>query len=130
VLFEHAATWADSHSFAIPNRRGNPVTPEKIKADLTVIAWIEHHAILWAGAGHIPAYRPVTDSAAFQQMQPNATYASLAKTAVFDPSSKIAGVASPIYDACNNFIQPAINGQIAAPAAISQLKDELEGDLQ
>ncbi|HTI01267.1 MAG TPA: extracellular solute-binding protein [Acidisoma sp.] len=130
VLFDHAATWADSHSFAIPNRRGNPVPPEKIKADLTVIAWIEHHAILWAGAGHIPAYRPVTDSPAFQKMQPNATYASLAKTAVFDPRSKIAGVASPIYDACNNFIQPAINGQIAASAAIAQLKDELEGDLQ
>ncbi|GAB0113887.1 extracellular solute-binding protein [Acidisoma sp. C75] len=130
VLFNQPATWADSHSFAIPNRRGNPVPPEKLKADFTVIAWIEHHAIMWAGAGHIPAYLPVTDSTAFKQMQPNATYASLEKTAVFDPRSKIAGVASPVYEASQNFIQPAINGQIPAKKAIPMLKDNLEQDMQ
>src|SRR5258708_10678074 len=29
VFYDHAATWADSHSFAIPDRSGNPFTPEK-----------------------------------------------------------------------------------------------------
>ena len=130
TLFDHPATWADSHSFAIPNRHGNPVPPAKIAAVMQVIAWMDKNSIMWAAAGHIPAYRPVTQSAAFRDMQPNATYASLAKTAVFDPSSKIAGVASPIYDACNNFIQPAINGQMSASDAISQLKNELQSDLQ
>ncbi len=130
TLFDHQATWADSHSFAIPARKGNPVPAEKVAAVMKVIAWMNRNSIMWASAGHIPAYRPVTESAAFRDMQPNATYAALAKTAVFDPRSKIAGVASPVYDACNNFVQPAINGQMGAADAISQMKSQLESDLQ
>lgn len=130
VLFDHPATWADSHSFAIPNRKGNPVPPDEIKADLEIISWIEHNAILWAGGGHVPAYLPVSQSEAFKNMKPNSTYSSLVETAVFDPSSVIAGVASPIYSAAENFIQPAINGQMSAKAAVKQMKEQLEGDLQ
>lgn len=130
VLFDRPATWADSHSFAIPNRRGNPVPPNEIKADLTIISWIEHNAIMWAGGGHIPAYLPVSQSEAFKNMKPNSTYSSLTKTAVFDPVSVIAGVASPTYSAAENFLQPAINGQLSAKDAVEQLKEQLQEDLQ
>ncbi len=130
TLFAHPATWADSHSFAIPARSGNPVPAEKVAAVMKVIAWMNRNSIMWAAAGHIPAYRPVTESAAFRDMQPNATYSTLAQTAVFDPRSKIAGVASPVYEACTNFIQPAINGQLPAADAIGQLREELQADLQ
>ena len=27
MLFDHPATWADSHSFAIPDRKGNETRP-------------------------------------------------------------------------------------------------------
>ena len=130
TLFAHTATWADSHSFAIPDRKGNPLSKEKLNAVLKVISWMNHHSILWASAGHIPAFRPVTDSEAFKKLQPNATYSSLAKTAVFDPSSKIAGVASPVYDATGNYIMPAVNGQLAVADAVKQTRDELQGALQ
>lgn len=130
TLFEHTATWADSHSFAIPDRKGNPISKEKLEAVLKVISWMNHHSLFWATAGHIPAFKPVTESEAFKKMEPNATYSSLAKTAVFDPQSKIAGVASPVYDAATNFILPAVNGQMAAGDAIKQLRDELQSDLK
>ena len=49
----------------------------------------------------------------FKTMQPNAIYvAARPTTAVFDPRSKIAGVASPVYDAAGNDIVPAINGDM------------------
>jgi multiple sugar transport system substrate-binding protein len=129
TLFEHTATWADSHSFAIPERKGNPLSPQKLAAVLKVISWMNHHSLFWATAGHIPAFRPVTDSEAFKKMQPNATYSSLAKTAVFDPRSKIAGVASPAYDAAGNYILPAVNGQLDPVSAVKQMQDELQGDI-
>ena len=91
VLFAHPATWADSHAFAIPARKGNDIAPDKLKAVLTTIAWINRHSISWAEAGHIPAYKPVTESQAFEKMKPNADYAALAKTASFDPKSTITG---------------------------------------
>jgi multiple sugar transport system substrate-binding protein len=130
TLFAHPATWADSHSFAIPDRKGNPVPQDKVEAVLKVISWMNHHSLFWATAGHIPAFKPVDETPDYANMQPNSTYSSLAKTAVFDPQSKIAGVASPVYDAATNFILPAVNGQMAPADAIKQLTDELENDLK
>ena len=107
VFFDKPATWADSHSFAIPDRKGNPVSPEKRKLVLDAIHWFNTHSLEWAGGGHIPAYLPVQESAEFKALKPNSDYVSLAKTAVFDPVSKLAGVASPVYDAAGNFVVPA-----------------------
>jgi hypothetical protein len=39
-------------------------------------------------------------------------------------------VASPVYDACANFIEPAINGQIAPGSALQQFQAELQSDLE
>ena len=130
VLFDHAATWADSHAFAIPARKGNDITPDKLKAVLTIASWIDKHSIDWASAGHIPAYKPVTESPAFENLKPNADYASLAKTAVFDPKSTVAGVASPTYDAATNFLEPSVNGQMDAKSAVSQTRDAIQDALQ
>jgi multiple sugar transport system substrate-binding protein len=130
TFFAHPATWADSHSFAVPNRKGQEISPEKLKAVLTVIKWMNEHSLFWATAGHIPAFTPVTSSADFKTMQPNATYSTLAATAVFDPSSKIAGVASPIYDAAGNYLVPAVNGDMTPEDAMTQMRDELQGQLE
>ena len=123
-MLEQPATWADSHAFAIPN---NPdMSDETREAVLTVIGWMQEHSLAWAGAGHIPAYTPTVDSEAYAELQPNATYASLAQNAAFDPRSKIAGVASPIYDAVDNLIAPAVHGFLNPEDAAAQMKDQLQ----
>ena len=127
VIFDKPATWADSHSFAIPDRKGNPVSPEKRKAVLDIIHWFNQHSIEWAAGGHVPAYLPVQDSAEFKALKPNSDYVSLAKTAVFDPVSKLAGVASPVYDAAGNFVVPAMNGEIKPDEAAKQMQQDLQG---
>ncbi|SFA72648.1 carbohydrate ABC transporter substrate-binding protein, CUT1 family (TC 3.A.1.1.-) [Rhizobium sp. NFR07] len=121
-------TWADSHAFAIPKDTG--MSPEKRKAVMTVIGWMEKNAISWADAGHIPAYKPVAESDDFKKMEPNATYSSLADGASYDPRSPIAGVASPAYDAAINVISPAIHGYAESMAAAEQAKSDLEGALK
>ncbi|RYB06680.1 extracellular solute-binding protein [Lichenibacterium ramalinae] len=130
TLFDRPATWADSHAFAVPARKGNAVSPETMKAVMTVIAWMDRHGIDWASAGHIPAYRPVTDGPAFLALKPNADYAGLARTAEFDPKSTVTGVASPTYDAATNFMEPAVNGQLDAKSAIAQTRDQIQDALQ
>ncbi|MDX8476864.1 extracellular solute-binding protein [Mesorhizobium sp. VK24D] len=130
TFFDQPATWADSHSFAIPNRKGKEISPEKLKAVLEVVKWMNEHSLFWATAGHIPAFSPVTSSDDFKKMQPNATYSTLAKTAVFDPSSKLAGVASPVYDAAGNFLMPAINGELDPQGAMEQMRDDLDGQTE
>jgi len=126
TFFDHPATWADSHGFAIPNNVGKEVTPEKKAAVLEVISWFNKNSLAWANAGHIPAYTPTRESEEFKTMQPNATYSILADTAVFDPKSVLAGVASPVYDAVANYIAPAMNGEMTAQEAIDEMKADLQ----
>jgi multiple sugar transport system substrate-binding protein len=130
TFFAHPATWADSHAFAIPNNVGKPMTAEKRKAVMQVIAWMNKHSTFWATAGHLPAFNAARDNDEFKKMQPNAAYAKLADTAVFDPSSVLAGVASPIYDAAGNFLMPAINGEMESQAAMEGMRDDLQGQMK
>jgi len=97
---------------------------------MTVIGWMEKHAIGWADAGHIPAYLPVAESDEYKAMEPNATYASLANNAAFDPQSVLTGVASPTYDAALNIIGPAIHGYFEPEEAVQQIKDDLTAAMQ
>ncbi|MFC0267734.1 extracellular solute-binding protein [Kushneria aurantia] len=126
MLLDQPASWADSHAFAIPANARNPMSPQKREAVMTAIGWMERHSLEWAGAGHIPAYKPVAESSEFQQMEPNATYSALVDTAMYDPRSPIAGVASPVYDAAVNILAPAINGYLSPEQAIAQFKSELQ----
>jgi multiple sugar transport system substrate-binding protein len=126
VLFDHACTYSDSHSFAIPANTGKPQTPEKHAAVLEVIKWMEGHSLFWATAGHIPANKAVTESADYKAMQPQATYAVLAANMIYDPKSTHAGVASPLFDAAGNAFTAAINGEVDAKTAVSEMKADLD----
>lgn len=126
VLFNHPCTYADSHAFAIPNNAGNPATPEKHAAVLEVVKWMEAHSLFWATAGHIPANAAVTESAEYKAMQPQATYAKLTANSVFDPKSKHAGVASPLFEAAGNAFTAAINGETPAADAVAEMKATLD----
>lgn len=126
VFFDHASTYADSHAFAIPNNVDKPATPEKHKAVMEVIGWMAKHSITWATAGHIPAYKPVTASAEYQAMQPQATYAKLTANVIFDSSSPLAGVASPIQEAAGNDFTDAVNGAEDATAAAERFRDDVQ----
>ncbi len=126
TLLDQQATWADSHAFAIPIQGDEEMSQEKRDAVMTVIGWMNENAVSWADAGHIPAYRPVAESEEFLQMEPNATYSSLADSAAYDPRSTIAGVASPDYEAALNIIAPAVHGFLEPQQAAEQMQSDLQ----
>lgn len=126
VLFDKPCTYADSHSFAIPNNVGKPATPEKHAAVLEVIKYMSDNSLFWATAGHIPANVAVTETAEYKAMQPQATYAKLTANQVFDPKSVHAGVASALFDAAGNAFTAAINGETDAATAVSDMKATMD----
>lgn len=130
TLLDEPATWADSHAFAIPVQGDEEMTQEKRDAVMEVIGWMERNSIGWADAGHIPAYLPTVESEEYAGMEPNATYASLADTASFDPRNSIAGVASPVYDAALNILVPTLAGFLTPEDAVAQMQADLSGMMQ
>jgi multiple sugar transport system substrate-binding protein len=127
VFFNHPCTYSDSHAFAIPNNVGKEMSPEKRAAVLKVIDEIVGQGLYWATAGHIPALKSVTDSAEYQAMEPNATYAVLTANMVYDPESPFAGVASPMFSAAGNAFTAAVNGEVDSADAVAEMKAELDG---
>jgi len=129
VLFDKSAAWSDSHAFVIPANAGKEADPAKRSAVLQVIKWMDEHSISWAGAGHIPAFNAVRDSAEFKALKPQSDYAGFAATAVFDPATILAGPAAPLGDAWTNYIVPATSGEIDPAEAATQMRDDLNGQL-
>lgn len=125
VIFDHASTYADSHSFAIPANAGKEMSAEKRAAVLEVMSWVDKNSLFWATAGHIPAYAPVTNSAEYKAMEPNATYSPLTANMIFDPKSVFAGVAGPMFDVMSTYFVPTLNGEMDPADAVADIKDEL-----
>src|SRR5690606_12695688 len=109
VIFDHPSTYADSHTFAIP---AGDMTAERRAAVLEVMGWISKNSLFWATAGHIPAYGPVTESAEYKAMEPNATYSPLTENMIFDPKTPLAGIAGPIFDVMSTYFVPTLNGEM------------------
>jgi multiple sugar transport system substrate-binding protein len=129
VIFDQPAAWSDSHAFVIPANAGKEADPEKRAAVLQVIKWMDEHSLDWAGAGHIPAYNAVRESAEFKALKPQSDYAGFADTAVFDPRTILAGPAAPLGDAWTNYIVPATSGELDPADAAAQMRDDLNGQL-
>jgi multiple sugar transport system substrate-binding protein len=127
-LYQTSATFADSHTLAIPANAKNPISPEKLKGVLTFIAYVEKHADVWAGGGHLPAYLPVLNGPTLASLSPVNQYAAAAaKQVTFEPPSPVFGVGGPVYTAVTNFLTPALTGQLPVPEAIAQFKQEVAG---
>lgn len=123
VIFDHPATYSDSHVFAIP--AGSSQDPAKRDAVLKVMAGILNESLFWATAGHIPANKNVTDSAEYKAMEPNATYSTLTSNMIYDPKTPLAGVAGPIFDVMSTYFVPTLNGEMDPAEAVAEIAYEL-----
>lgn len=126
ALFGNHSTWVDSHGLAIPYSSKKPIPPEKVKAVLKFMAYVEEHAIIWAQGGHIPAYLPVVNSQAYKQLRPNSDYAAAAERVVYDPRTWAGGAAGPIEAASAKHFPAAIKGQLPISKALDMFGKEVE----
>ncbi|QNA89272.1 extracellular solute-binding protein [Massilia sp. Dwa41.01b] len=103
-LYQDASVWTDSHAFAMPANEGRTMSPQKVQAVLAFIAYVSRHSMGWAEGGHVPAYRPVAESAAARALMPNALYASAAQHVVYDPDGWYMGAAGPVEAMASKFM--------------------------
>ena len=107
-------------------RKGKEISPEKRQGGLEVIAWMNKHSICWATAGHIPAYKPVTETPSTRRCSRTRPIRRSPR-----PPSTIRTRRSPASPRRStrrprNYIMPAINGHIEPEDAVEQIADELQ----
>ncbi|MBY5346156.1 hypothetical protein [Rhizobium leguminosarum] len=120
------ANWADSHSFVMPNNVGVTMTPEKRAAVLEVIRWMNVNSLEWAGAGHIPAYLPVSTSDAYKALKPQADYAAMALNAFYMPKTPLTGAASKFDDDWQNMASGPLNGDGDLKETLETFRDHMD----
>jgi len=126
-LYARPAAFADSHELCIPASAGRPISAEKLKGVLRFIAYVEKHADVWAGGGHLPAYLPVLSGPALAELAPVNQYAAQAASQVsFVPRSPVFGVGGPVYAAVSDLMVPALTGQVAVPEALARFRQQVE----
>jgi multiple sugar transport system substrate-binding protein len=77
---------AGAHTLALAQHRSGE-DDAKTAAAACLISFISENSLEWVqGAGHIPARNSVLESEEFQALEPQASYASMADSAVFLPS--------------------------------------------
>lgn len=76
-LYARDATFVDGHAWVVPVRRR---TPAQRAAVFRLLKFLADNDFQWSRTGHIPAFQPVLDSAAFRALPQRQRIARLAET--------------------------------------------------
>lgn len=117
------ATYADSHSFVIPTN--GAMDAERRSHAVTFIKSILQNSRTWAKGGHIPAWLPVRDSAAFKAMKPQANYVAAADAAQYDPPGWYSGAGSEFENVVGAAIAGSQSGATSPAGAVRAMRDGL-----
>jgi multiple sugar transport system substrate-binding protein len=124
ALFGRAAAQADSHTFIIP--RQPSADPERLSLALTMIRSLLGQSLIWAEGGHIPAWLPVRDSAAYAKLKPQSNYESVANYAVYDPPAWYSGSGSDMENYAGAAIGNLMLGGMSPQAAYQEMRQSFE----
>ena len=115
TVFGAPAVYADSHAFVLPHR-DHPEAAHRRRAHRAVAALLKAGQI-WATAGHIPAYEPVTRTTEYAGLLPQAHYKTAADHVVLDPAVWFAGAGSDFQNAMSQVLQQALLDGLAPDRA-------------
>jgi multiple sugar transport system substrate-binding protein len=124
TLFDTPANQADSHTFVIPRNASR--SPEKLDAAVQFIAALVKQSLNWSEGGHVPAYKPVFDSAAYKKLSPQSHYAEAATRVVVDPAAWYSGSGSNLEAQAGTAFQPVVTGAASPQQGLASFRTALE----
>ncbi len=121
-LFDKKAVQADSHTFVLPKLDR---TPEQLTRDMGFVKFMLGQSMTWAQGGHIPAYLPTLDSAAYKALLPQADYSSVADYTVFDSLAWYSGSGSSFENVVGSNIALVQQGLSTSAQAMASIRTQL-----
>ncbi|PFG29248.1 extracellular solute-binding protein [Paramicrobacterium agarici] len=117
TLYGTPAVYADSHTFVLPHQSKPDET--KRRAAYEFMSTLLKGSIDWAGAGHIPAYLPVVNDPAYDDLIPQAHYANAADLINYDPPAWFTGSGSDFQNYFLDSIQGVMLGERSPEAGLA-----------
>ncbi|MGT2425944.1 extracellular solute-binding protein [Amnibacterium kyonggiense] len=123
TLYDKAAAQADSHTFVLPKKDR---TPAQRRQAMGFIKSMLDQSMTWAQGGHIPAYLPVRESAAYARLEPQADYASAANNAIYDDPAWYSGSGSTFEGIIGAQLALAQQRAVTPRAALAATRSQLQ----
>lgn len=117
TLYGTPAVYADSHTFVLPHQ--NTPDEQKRRASYEFMTTMLKDSLEWAGAGHIPAYLPVINDPAYDELLPQAHYAHAAELINYDPPAWFTGSGSDFQNYFLDAIQGVMLGSTTAEKGVT-----------
>lgn len=124
TLYGTPAVYADSHTFVLPHQSSPDETTRR--AAYEFMSTLLKSSIAWAGAGHIPAYLPVIEDPAYDDLVPRAHYADAADLINYDPPAWFTGSGSDFQNYFLDSIQGVMLGDTTPQAGWDAFIDRLD----
>lgn len=118
AVFGNGRAQADAHTFVLPHQSDRD--PERTRAALEFVAFMLRHSLDWAKGGHIPAYRPVAESARYQSLEPQSDYSGVAEDVQLDPAAWFSGSASNLETEAGAAFSAVLVGQLSPEEGLEQ----------
>ncbi|MEU9207932.1 extracellular solute-binding protein [Streptomyces sp. NPDC048415] len=123
-VFGKQATHAESHSFVLPHQSGRGGASNEGAHRLA--AYIVKNALAWAAGGHIPAYTPTLESAAYKKLTPQNEYVSAMFHQATEPKAWFAGSTGTLAARIGPVVASSNLGSAKPAAAAHSMKNVLE----
>ncbi len=124
AVFGPGLAQADSHTFVVPVQPN--ADSERLSMVLTMIRSLLGQSLIWASGGHIPAWLPVQDSAAYRKLKPQSNYQSAADYVVYDPPAWYSGAGSDMENYAGSAIGELMLGGLSPAAAYQEMRSSFE----
>ena len=121
-LFDKPGCQGDSHMFVIPTKDRD--ASQKSLA-MNFVKSLLDQSDTWAAGGHIPAYLPYRDSAAYKKLEPQAQYAAAAGYAAYDAPAWYSGSGSNFEVVTGSEIGLVQQNLTSPQAALAGIKSQL-----
>ncbi|MEV6107411.1 extracellular solute-binding protein [Streptomyces sp. NPDC051940] len=120
------ACFADSHALVLPTAPSEGA--QRLDLSLEFVHSMLGSSQLWAEGGHVPAWLPTQQTAAYRELNPQSHYAEAAKGAVYDPVAWYGGAGSTLQiqvgDAVTSVFTGARSPRAGAEAMRSRLRKQ------
>lgn len=117
ALFGKNASWAGSHTFAIPMQK--TVDEKRVLAAVKFIDWMTAHGYLWAKAGHVPTRKTAVESPEFKKLPYRSGYSDASKYTFATPDTP---KWPQIYDAISDSLEESVALNRDAKSAVAKLE--------
>jgi multiple sugar transport system substrate-binding protein len=117
-------TQADSHAFVIPVSSGR--SQERLDASLEFIAKMLNLSYTWSQGGHVPAWKPVLDSAKYGKLAPQSHYAAAAQSTIVDPLVWFSGSGSDLENEAWGAFLGVVTGGSKPQAGLTQFRSAMQ----